>query len=709
MAKKISIGGAVSSAINSKDFNLHEYKKSNNLVTNTKFKPQTYIPISEAFTEAISVEGIPTGQLTILRGHSDSGKAQPLFAKVLTPNGWTTIGQIEVGDEIIGSDGKSQRVVGVFPQGIRDVYKVSTSDGGSVLCDGEHLWSVNSYKRRHHRSGKRDVNGKRAYSPDMTYITMKTIDMLDNVKCGKGRYITNNYMLPVLSPVQFTGVGELPINPYTLGVLLGDGSISDTVTISTHDEDIFPYLQEDEHFGSISKYDRPDDRYIFVIRMKSTIKPELDKLGLLNTKSYSKFIPKEYIYNSSVDDRLSLLQGLLDTDGYINKNGSIEYTTVSEKLASDIRDLTLSLGGFTVIRSKIPTYTSDGEKKNGRLAYTITIRLPQYFNPFRLKRRMERLTVVRKPMFRYISNIEYYGKEECVCIKVSNDDCLYVTDDFILTHNTTALLETAISCQKNGILPVFIITEMKWSWEHAISMGLEVTEHCDEDGVLFYDGFFIYADRSSLNTIEDVAAFINNRLKEQREGKLPYSLCFLWDSIGSIPCKLSVESNNNNNEWNAGAISAQFKNHVNQQIILSRKEGYPYINTLVCTNKIWVQKGTSYGEQPKLKNSGGESMFSDAALVITFGNVTSSGSSKIKAVKNGREVEFAKRIKISVDKNHITGITTTGRVVATSHGFIRDEKKDIDRYKKEYSSSWAKQLGSAEFDIVEEEYSTDDE
>lgn len=274
---------------------------------------------------------------------------------------------------------------------------------------------------------------------------------------------------------------------------------------------------------------------------------------------------------------------------------------------------------------------------------------------------------------------------------------------------TTALLETAISCQRNGILPVFIITEMKWSWEHAISMGLEVTEHCDEDGVLFYDGFFIYADRSSLNTIEDVAAFINNRLKEQREGKLPYSLCFLWDSIGSIPCKLSVESNNNNNEWNAGAISAQFKNHVNQQIILSRKEGYPYINTLVCTNKIWVQKGTSYGEQPKLKNSGGESMFSDAALVITFGNVTSSGSSKIKAVKNGREVEFAKRIKISVDKNHITGITTTGRVVATSHGFIRDEKKDIDRYKKEYSPSWAKQLGGGDFDIVEEEYSADDE
>lgn len=513
MAKKISIGGAVSSAINSKDFNLHEYKKSNNLVTNTKFKPQTYIPISEAFTEAISVEGIPTGQLTILRGHSDSGKAQPLFAKVLTPNGWTTIGQIEVGDEIIGSDGGLQTVLGVYPQGVRDVYKLSTSDGGSTLCDGEHLWSVSLFENRVRES---------KYS----FKTMSTIDLIDTGVMNVENEKIYNFMLPKLSPIEYVEVDHLQYNPYK---------------------------------------------------------------------------------------------------------------------------------------------------------------------------------------YRFISNIEYYGKEECVCIKVSNDDCLYVTDDFILTHNTTALLETAISCQKNGILPVFIITEMKWSWEHAISMGLEVTEHCDEDGVLFYDGFFIYADRSSLNTIEDVAAFINNRLKEQREGKLPYSLCFLWDSIGSIPCKLSVESNNNNNEWNAGAISAQFKNHVNQQIILSRKEGYPYINTLVCTNKIWVQKGTSYGEQPKLKNSGGESMFSDAALVITFGNVTSSGSSKIKAVKNGREVEFAKRIKISVDKNHITGITTTGRVVATSHGFIRDEKKDIDRYKKEYSSSWAKQLGSAEFDIVEEEYSTDDE
>ncbi len=277
------------------------------------------------------------------------------------------------------------------------------------------------------------------------------------------------------------------------------------------------------------------------------------------------------------------------------------------------------------------------------------------------------------------------------------------------TGKTSALLETAISCQKNGILPVLIVTEMKWSWEHAITMGLDVTEHFDDDGVAYYDGFFVYVDRSSLNTIEDVAAFINNRLKEQREGKLPYSLCFLWDSIGSIPCRLSVESNNNNNEWNAGAMSAQFKNHINQQIILSRKEGYPYINTLVCTNKIWVQKGMTYGEQPKLKNAGGESMFSDAALVITFGNVMSSGTSKIKATKNGREIEFAKRTKISVDKNHITGITTSGRIIATSHGFIADEKKDIDRYKKEYSSTWAKQLGSDDFDIVEEDYTSDDE
>jgi hypothetical protein len=272
------------------------------------------------------------------------------------------------------------------------------------------------------------------------------------------------------------------------------------------------------------------------------------------------------------------------------------------------------------------------------------------------------------------------------------------------TGKTTALLEAAVSAQQKGILPVFIITEMKWSWEHAKQMGFQVDEIVDESTgeVVDYKGFFIYVDRSSLNMIEDVAAFIADLLDEQKKGNLPYDLLFLWDSVGSIPSRLSVESNKNNNEWNAGAMSQQFGNFINQKIVLSRKESQPFTNTLLAVNKIWVAKPGSPMEQPKMKNKGGDTMFFDASLIITFGNVSNSGTNKIKATKNGKNVEFAKRTKVSCDKNHITGVTTEGRIIMTVHGFIPDDKKAIDTYKKEHSKDWLQILGSKDFDVVEE-------
>ena len=272
------------------------------------------------------------------------------------------------------------------------------------------------------------------------------------------------------------------------------------------------------------------------------------------------------------------------------------------------------------------------------------------------------------------------------------------------TGKTTALVKTAVDAQKKEILPVFIITEQKWSFEHAKLMGFQCEEVVDESTgeVVDYKGFFIYTDRGSLNTIEDVAAFIADLLHEQKTGNLPYNLCFFWDSVGSIPCRLSVESNKNNNEWNAGAMSQQFGNFINQQVVLSRKENMPYTNTFVAVNKIWVAKPSTPMEQPKMKNKGGDTMFFDSSLVITFGNVTNSGTNKIKATKNGKDVEFAKRTKISCDKNHITGVTSRGSVIMTVHGFIDDDKKAVDEYKKAHSAEWLQVLGTKDFDIVEE-------
>jgi len=278
------------------------------------------------------------------------------------------------------------------------------------------------------------------------------------------------------------------------------------------------------------------------------------------------------------------------------------------------------------------------------------------------------------------------------------------------TGKTTALLESAVSAQKRNILPVFIITEMKWNWEYAKQMGLNVEEIIDKETgeVENYEGNFIYVDRETIHTIEDVAVFILDLMDEQKKGNLPYDLLFLWDSIGSVPCEMSVKSNKNNNEWNAGAMSTQFGNNVNQRITLSRKESSPFTNTLVCINKVWTAKAESPMGKPKLMNKGGFAMWFDSTFVVTFGNISNAGTSKIKAIKDGKQVEFAKRVNLQIDKNHINGITTRGRIIMTPHGFINDDDKELKNYKDKNSKAWNKILGGTDFQIVEEDLEYND-
>lgn len=270
------------------------------------------------------------------------------------------------------------------------------------------------------------------------------------------------------------------------------------------------------------------------------------------------------------------------------------------------------------------------------------------------------------------------------------------------TGKTTLLLEAAVQAQKRQILPVFIITEMKWSWPHAQMMGLQVQEVVDEETgeITDYKGFFLYADRGTLNTIEDVAVYILDLIDEQKKGNLPYDLCFFWDSVGSVPCDLSIRSSKSNNEWNAGAMSTQFGNNVNQKIMLSRKEASKHTNTLVAVNKVWTAKPEHPMGQPRLENKGGKTMWYDSTVIITFGNITNSGTSKIKAISKGKEFEFAKRTKVQIEKNHIDGVQSRGAIIMTSHGFIADDKKAIDTYKDQHKHEWTKALGSDEFQIT---------
>ena len=271
------------------------------------------------------------------------------------------------------------------------------------------------------------------------------------------------------------------------------------------------------------------------------------------------------------------------------------------------------------------------------------------------------------------------------------------------TGKTTALLEVAVNAQKMGILPVFIVTEMKWSWEHAQMMGLQVDVEKDDEGKISgVDGNFIFADRGQLPTVEAVAGFMADLMNEQKKGNLPMDMVFLWDSIGSVPCQMSVEKAKNNNEWNAGAMSTQFGNFINQEILLSRKESYPYTNSLVAVNKIWVEKPIGPMSPPIMKNKGGNTMFFDSTLIVTFGNISNPGTLKINAVKDGKKVEWAKKVKVAIEKNHINGITTTGKILATPHGFISEKKSDIEKYKRQHQEEWGRILGEGPFEVITE-------
>jgi len=411
--------------------------------------------------------GLAKGELGVILAPFGVGKAQPLHSKVLTPNGWTTMGEVKVGDKVISRDGKPTNVVGVYPQGIRPTYKVSFSDGTETLCDKEHLWSVNDINQRNRKTRK---NGEIVYlESDNSFKTMKTIDMVDNVKVwGNNR---SNYRIPIIKAVEFTK-RDLIIDPYVLGVILGDGCITETnhPHFVTKDDEIINEVKNYYNKLTVTEQVREveveeDGELVLVTRYLKKVsflglKDDLRKLKLYGTNSQTKFIPEDYIY-SSVEDRVKLLQGLVDTDGSIDSH-RIEVTTVSEVMSKQIREIVLSLGGNCNISDKIPTYNYNGEKKEGKRAYRVGFSFPDDidFNPCRLIRKLEKFNGRTKyKSNKFISSIEYYGEEDSQCIMVDNPEHLYVTDDFIVTHNTTLVTRMANTAYNLGYNVVQIFFE----------------------------------------------------------------------------------------------------------------------------------------------------------------------------------------------------------------------------------------------------------
>jgi hypothetical protein len=264
------------------------------------------------------------------------------------------------------------------------------------------------------------------------------------------------------------------------------------------------------------------------------------------------------------------------------------------------------------------------------------------------------------------------------------------------SSKTTAMILAAADAQKKGHLPVFIITERKWSWEHAVELGLQATQN--EDGE--WEGMFIFND--SFDYIEQATDFINNILDAQEKGDIPYSILFCWDSVGSIPCKMTYEGRGGKMA-NASVLADTIGMGIHSRITKSKKEDYPYYNTLIIVNQPWVDVDmTSPMSQPEIKSKGGEAIWLASSLVFLFGKQKKAGINHIDATKNGRKVSFAIRTRISILKNHVNGLGyKDGKIIAVHNGYISDTKESIDKYKKEFADYWASKMDGGDF-ILEE-------
>jgi hypothetical protein len=275
------------------------------------------------------------------------------------------------------------------------------------------------------------------------------------------------------------------------------------------------------------------------------------------------------------------------------------------------------------------------------------------------------------------------------------------------TGKTTALVKTAVDAQRKEILPVLIITEQKWDFEHARLLGMECEETVDkETGEIEWDGFFLF--NNDFQYIEQITDYINELLDAQEKGELDYDLLFMWDSVGSVPCKMTFEGKGGKMH-NASTLSDKIGMGINQRISGSRKETSKHTNTLVVVNQPWVELPDNPFGQPKIKAKGGESLWLNSTLVFRFGNQKNGGTTNISAIKEKRKVKFATRTKVTIMKNHVNGLGyEDGKILITPHGFLagRDkqiEKQSIDNYKEEHSEYWSQQLGTGGgFEIKEE-------
>jgi replicative DNA helicase len=408
--------------------------------------PNSVTGVATGFTDLDEMTtGLQKGDLIIVAGRPSMGKAQPLDSRIKTRSGWKLMGDLQVGDALASVDGQPSIVTGVFPQGVREVYRVTFSDGRSTECCAEHLWRV------HYRD----------WEAPRVLPTAKVMEMLSRV-----RYRHRLWIDEVTG--DFGHDEPLPVDPWLLGALIGDGKLSgSSLVFSTAEDEMLERVAECVGADHKLRFGGQYDWRISATRRSSQpggapapsrIVAALRDLELWGVGSHEKFIPALY-RNAHRAARLALLQGLLDTDGWAEKWGSVRFCTTSYRLATEVTELVRSLGGWCTLRDKRTSFTYKGARQEGRKAFVLNIHHPEPRSLFRLAHKRDRLPErwIRrvKPVFVSIAPSRTTATQ---CISVSHPSRLYVTEDYVVTHNTAFALNVAEHVGLEIKLPVLVFS-----------------------------------------------------------------------------------------------------------------------------------------------------------------------------------------------------------------------------------------------------------
>lgn len=374
-----------------------------------------------------SLGGFGPGEMHLIAARMGGKKAQPLTANVLTPDGYRKMGDLKVGDMVTGSDGYPTEITAVHPQPEPlQVYRVRLNDDTVVETCGDHLWTVQF--------------------PGKEWRVVTTASLVERANSDENNTTIN---IPSMTgPVFFNCDTVHEVDPYLVGLLLGDGSFRSIkegeVTYTTVDSELAARFSKDYDVRT-----RTEGLQYVVKGLKQwSVTHEL-----WGKYSHEKFVPKDYLYGS-IYDRLALLQGLMDADGYLfgGQKAGAGITTTSAQLRDDIIHLVQSLGGYATYTVGTGSYKLDGNWHVTRENYAIRIKLGSGMVPFVLDRKASEYVHYTKYLpTRKIVAIDVTNRyEEMQCITVSNADSLYATEGAALTHNSWVLQKMAVAAAMEG-------------------------------------------------------------------------------------------------------------------------------------------------------------------------------------------------------------------------------------------------------------------